>query len=290
VKTGGLGAVVLEARKALTTVQDKEAHAPVGPLVVSGTLAEQLARELGAGAAPGAVVVRELDVASKRSGREADALSVLGATGSRASGFRSGAEVVVRIIAGDPGEVEDALVREADRLGTPVVFIQLWPQADWSSLFVLSPFVIECRAGEGFPVRAIAETVSRAVAQPEALAAQVPVLKEPVDSSVVRTAIARAALLGVTGARKGPARPLIALEQLRMLSSLRAADQPQARSEIPPAAIAAATVAASFALRALARTAGRSLPAPLVNAAVAAGGTWALAKALEVLQERTARV
>jgi hypothetical protein len=229
--------------------------------VVSGTLAEQLARELRAGAAQGAVVVREPPTAPA-------------------------AEAVVRVIAGDPGEAEYALVREADSVGTPVVFVQLWPQAEWSSLFVLSPFVIECRAGEGFPVRAIAETVSRAVAHPEALAAQVPVLKEPVDSSVVRTAVARAALLGAAGARKGPTRPLITLEQLRMLSSLRAADQPEARSQIPPAAVAAATVAASFALRALARTASRSLPAPLVNAAVAAGGTWALAKALEKLHTR----
>lgn len=258
----GLGSVVLEARKALTTVQDKEAQVPVGPLVVSGTLADQLARELGAGAEPGAVVVRDPPSAA-------------------------GAEVVVRVIAGDPGRPEDALVREADRLGIPVVFVQLWPQASWASLFVLSPFVIECRAGKGFPVETIAETVSRAVANPEALAARVPVLKEPVESSVVRKAVARAALLGGAGARrKGPARPMITLEQLKMASSLRAAGEPEARSEIPPAAVAVATVGASFALRALARTAGRSLPAPLVNAAVAAGGTWALAELLRRLEAR----
>jgi hypothetical protein len=198
-----------------------------------------------------------------------------------------GSEAVVRVLAGDPGEVEDALVREADRLGVPVVFVQLWPQADWSALFVLSPFVIECRAGEGFPIRTIAETISRAVAHPEALAARVPVLKATVESSVVRSAIARAALLGATGARKSsPARPLITLEQLRMLSSLRATEHSQARSEIPPAALAAATVAASFALRAVARSASRSLPAPLVNAAVAAGGTWVLAELLRRLEAR----
>jgi hypothetical protein len=262
VKAARLGAVALEARRAFATVRDKEAEVPVGPLVVSGTLAEQLARELRLGAAPGAVLVQE---------RPSPAA----------------AEVVIRIVAGDPGEVEDALVREADRVATPVVFVQLWPQADWGALYVLSPFVIECRAGEGFPVRAIAEAVSRAVEHPEPLAARIPVLKDPVESSAVRTAIARAALLGATGARKAsPARPLITLEQLRMLSSLRAAKRSGARSEIPPAAIAAATVAASFALRALARSAGRSLPAPLVNAAVAAGGTWALAKALELLEAR----
>ena len=59
--------------------------------------------------------------------------------------------------------------------------------------------------------------------------------------------LSRTALIGATGERKGPARPLITLEQLRMLSSLRAADRLEPRSDIPPAAVAAATVAASFA-------------------------------------------
>ena len=205
----------------------------------------------------------------------------------REAATAAGAEVVIRVLAGDPGEAEDALVREADRLGVPVIFVQLWPQANWSSLFVLSPFVIECRAGEGFPVAAIAEMVVRAAANSDALAARIPILRKPAESSAVRNAVSRAAVIGASGKRKGNARPLIALEQLRMLSSLRAADDPTTRSEIPPAAVAAATVAASFALRTLARTAGRSLPVPLVNAVVAAGGTWALAKAIELLHERT---
>ena len=138
-KAAGLAEVALEVRKALTTFQDKAARAPVGPLVVGVELAEQLVRELGAGSASGAVKVRDAPRAA-------------------------GAEVVVRVLAGDPGEAEDALVREADRLGVPVVFVQLWPQANWSALFVLSPFVVECRAGEGFPVATIAEMVARSSA------------------------------------------------------------------------------------------------------------------------------
>ena len=131
-----------------------------------------------------------------------------GGCGARSGGGReaptaAGAEVVVRVLAGDPGEAEDALVREADRLGTPVVFVQLWPQANWSALFVLSPFVIECRAGEGFPVATIAEMVARASANAEALAARIPVLREPVESSAVRQAVSRTALIGATGERKG---------------------------------------------------------------------------------------
>ena len=88
---GGLTAVALEAREALRTTQEKKAQAPVGAVVVSGMLAEQLARELGMGAEPGAVVVERRLRASR------------------------GAEVVVRVIAGDPDDGDDALVRAADR-------------------------------------------------------------------------------------------------------------------------------------------------------------------------------
>ena len=261
-KSGGLTAVALEAREALRTVQDKRAQDPVGVVAVSGTLAEQLARELGRGAAPGAVVVREPPSVA-------------------------GAEVIVRVIAGDPVHADDALVRAADAVGTPVVFVQLWPQANWRSLFVLSPFVVECRTGEGFPVGDIARAIARSVGHPEALAARVPLLEHPVESSVVVTAVARAALLGAIGTRKrGPARPLITLAQLRMLSSLRAAEGSEGQRELPAAAVAGATLAASFALRAAARAAGRSLPAPVVNAAVAAAGTWALAELVRRLQAR----
>ena len=58
-KRAELTSLALEAREALRTVQEKKAEAPVGLVVVSGTLAEQLERQLGAGAKPGAVVVRD---------------------------------------------------------------------------------------------------------------------------------------------------------------------------------------------------------------------------------------
>ena len=56
-------------------------------------LAEQLARELGVDAEPGAVVVRNPPSIG-------------------------GAEVVVRVIAGDPDDGDDRLVRAADAVGT----------------------------------------------------------------------------------------------------------------------------------------------------------------------------
>jgi len=49
---------------------------------------------------------------------------------------------------------------------------------------------------------------------------------------------------------------------------------------------AAAVLASGFALRTAARTAGAVLPSPLVNAAIAAAGTWALARAFRLLEPR----
>jgi hypothetical protein len=252
--------LALELLAGARAVQREDEH-PGGRIVVSGMLAEQLARELSADADAGLVVFGDQPAVES-------------------------AAVVVRVIAGDPKHEDDVLVRAADAAGVPVVFVQLWPQENWSAVFVLSPFVVECKPGAGFPIAEIAAQIVRAVEHPAALAARVPVLRETVESDAVRRSVARTALLAASGARKGPARPLITLEQLRMLSTLRVAERPAAAPSLPPQALAAATLAASFALRSLARAGSRSLPAPLVNVVVAAGGTWALAEALRRLEAR----
>ena len=255
-------ALVHEARSVLETANHELSPASVGPIVVSGMLAEQLAKELGAGAAAGAVVIDE---------------------GGRASG----AEGFVHVLAGEPSEADELLVRAADRRGTPVVIVQLWPQADWTRPYVLTPFVVECRAGEGFPLREIADRIVEASEHGPVLASRVLELKEAVTYGVVRQAMARSILLGVAGAGKG-ARPLIALEQIRMLARLRSTTTGTAGPDEMPvvAGGAAAVLAAGFALREVARAARAVLPEPVADAAVAAAGTWALAKALRTLEAR----
>jgi len=264
VSAAGIRQGLLEGKGLWSELREEPVRAE-GAVVVSGMLAEQLTRQLGAGAEPGAVVARE--------------------TASVA-----GAEVVVRVIAGDPSAEDAALVRAADREGIPVVLVQLWPQAEWTKPFVLSPFVVECRPGEGFPVAEIADRIGEAVEGAPALAARIPALQEAVVSDLRRGTVARAALLGLLGAR-GPSRPALALEQVRALTRLRALDQPTADAADPRSAagIAALVLAASFAFRAAARATRNTLPEPLVNAAVAAGGTWALTRAVQELQARTAR-
>ena len=230
-------------------------------------LAAELAREFGAGADPGAVTVGD---------------------GSRVTG----ADVAVHVIAGEPSAEDTAFVHTADAAGLPVVLVQLWPQAEWTVPFVLSPFVVECRAGEGFPVRQIAGRIAEAAENASPLAARVPVLQEAVTAGVVRGTVVRAALLATAGARRGSSRPLIALEQARMISRLRVtATGPPASDEMPVIAGGVGLLLASgFAFRTVARAARRVLPEPIADVVVAAGSTWALAMAIQKFEDvRTTR-
>lgn len=258
----GLGIALAEARSAWSAVQSEIDRSEAGAVAVSGVLADQLARELGVGAEPGAV-------------------------GTVEGVVLEGAAVAVRVLAGEPSEEDEAFVSSADRSGVPLVLVQLWPQPDWTPPFVLSPFVVECRAGEGFPLGEIADRIGEAVDRAPALAARVPALREPIARRTVRDSVIRAGLLGLTGR----ARPVIALEQLRMASRFRSFAPGPAAAEVSPQLVAttAAVLASGFAFRAVARAARRALPAPAVNVAVAAAGTWALAEALRRLDASSGR-
>ena len=256
-------ALALEARGLGLALRDEVSIGHAGPIVVSGILAEQLAKELGAGAAPGAVVFG--------AGRPDPSASVH-----------------VHIIAGDPSAEDEALVRGAAPHGVEVVVVELWPQADWTRPFVLSPFVVECRAGEGFPVGAIADRIVEATEVATDLASKVPMLANAARSALVKRAVVRSAVIGLVGSRLGASRPLLVGEQVRLVACLRTVSSGSAASEEIPALAggAAALVASGFALRRAARTARAMLPAPLAHAAIAAGGTWAFAKAFEKLESR----
>jgi hypothetical protein len=249
-------AVLGEVRRVADAFRNEQDTSPVGPMLVSGMLAEQLARLLGEHAAPGAVIASD-------------------------SARVTGSSVLVRVIAGDPSSADEDVVRSAAGEGIPVVLVQLWPQAAWTKPFVLSPFVVECRAGEGFPVPEIAARIAEAVERPASLARRVPALEPKVARRVVAAASVRAAILAAVGTRAKPARPLITLEQVRMLGELsNLSDGERSGESIPSlAGLAASTVACGFVFRGAARNVRRVLPAPLVNAAVAGAGTWLLGEA-----------
>lgn len=258
----GFRALVDEARRVGFAVREEAGPEPAGPIAVSGMLAEQLVKELSLGADVGSVVVGGPELAGR-------------------------AEVLIRIVAGDPTTEDDDLVRAADGHGVPVVVVQLWPQADWTRPYVLTPFVVECRAGEGFPIRAIGDRIAEATERDATLASRVPALTDAARSGAVRSAVIRAGITGFAGARLGASRQLLSLEQVRLLSRLRtlsgAASDDELRLRV---AGAGAVVAGGFAFRGVARSLRTFVPAPLADAAVAAGGTWALAKLLEVAEAR----
>jgi hypothetical protein len=263
VRLADVRAVAGEARGLGFALRDEVSVDRAGPIVVSGILAEQLAKELGAGAASGAVRVG--------SGQPDPSASVH-----------------VHVIAGDPSAEDESLVRGATSHDIGAVLVELWPQADWTRPFVLSPFVIECRAGEGFPIRAIADRIVEATDDATDLASKVPVLAEATRSALVKRAVVRSALIGLLGSRLGASRPLLVREQVRLVARLRAVSAgPSVLQELPVlGGGAAALFASGLALRRAARSARAVLPAPLAQAAIAAAGTWALARAFRVLEPR----
>jgi len=267
VRLADVRALAGEARALGSAVRDGASVQRAGPIVVSGVLAEQLAKELGAGAEPGAV----------RAG---------------SSRPEPGASVLVHVIAGGPSPEDEALVRGASRDELDVVVVELWPQADWTRPFVLSPFVIECRAGEGFPIREIADRIVEATDDATDLASRVPVLAGATRSALVKSAVIRSALIGIAGSRHGASRPLLLLEQVRLVTRLRTVSAGSAVSQELPVlgGGAAALFASGMALRQVARSARAVVPAPLANAAIAAAGTWGLAKAFGALESRLPRV
>jgi hypothetical protein len=261
VNTKGILAIVGEARSLGSALRTESAH-DAGTIVVTGVLAEQLAKELAADADPGAVIVG----------------------GER---LPADLEVLVHVIAGDPSPADVDLVGEAAVRGADTVVVELWPQEEWTRPFVLSPLVVECRAGQGFPVREIADRIVEASENGPALVSRVPVLADAVRDGLVRQSVIRSALIGLAGARLGVSRQLLTLEQVRLVSQLRTASGVMVSADQRVLAGQAAFVLASgFAFRRVARALRTTLPAPLAHAAVAAGGTWALAKALEAIEAR----
>jgi hypothetical protein len=258
-----IGPVLLEVRNVASALRKELDPVIAGPLLVTGMLAEQLARDLARGASPGAVIA-------------ADASRL------------AGSSALVHVIAGEPSPADDELVRDADSRSIPIVLVQLWPQEDWTPPFVLTPYVVECGPGKGFPISEIASRIVEAVENPVAVARRIPVLQDSVAEYLVGTTAIRAAILGAIGAKSGAARPLITLEQLRMLAELRLLKNASARSDElkPLAALAAPVVGAGFLFRKAARSAQRALPAPVVNAAVAAAATMAVGEAFRRLDER----
>ena len=223
-----------------------------GPLLVSGVLADQLARELSAGAAPGAV---------------------------RTSGDPGQVSALVHVVAGDGTPEDERVLRAATRALLPLVVVQLDDTAPRLP-YVLATDVVTCEPGKGFPVDEIAKTLARTLGTDGAsLARSLPAIRDAYQEQRAEESALGAAALAATGGDV-PKLGLLTLAQARALTDIATARGDQ-RDEGPraEAATIGAPLAAALATGLVARALVRRLPGRnrLFEALVAGSATYALA-------------
>ncbi|HEY7730118.1 MAG TPA: hypothetical protein VH950_04365 [Gaiellaceae bacterium] len=244
----------ISSRAVLTAFRDarSEAERPAR-LLVSGPLAEQLARELAEGGVPDTV---------------------------RLGGEVEGADAVVLVLAGEAAAPEVELARSANRAAVPVIGVQLDPAVNPDIPYVLATDVVPCPRGEGFPIDAIAGVLARRLGEQAAgLAAALPRLHDGVSRGLTRRAAHRNALLALLPLSRDAHLPVMTITQVRLALSLSVANGREVGSATAPDV--GAVLAAAPALRALSRRVVLRAPMArrLVQAGVAYGATLAVGKA-----------
>jgi uncharacterized protein (DUF697 family) len=222
------------------------------PLVVSGPLAEQLAKELGHGGAPGAV---------------------------RVGGRVEDVAVLVRVLAGPPGEEDEHELRAANLAGVPVVAVQTGTET-FDAPYVLATDVVMCPPGVGFPVDQIAGVVAHRLRDDAiGLAARLPVLRGPVCEALIERLSRQNGVIGVVVFIPGADFPVLTLNQIRLVLRLAAAHGVQLDENRLPEVLA--TIGAGLGFRTIARQILGSVPFAgwAVKGGIAYIGTRALGEA-----------
>ena len=187
------------------------------PLAVAGAreLVPLLARELREGGDPSAVV----------------------------EGRVEGAAALVWI-----GEADEAVLRKAARAGIPIVAV-----SDEDELsYVLARDVVHPKPGRGFPVEEIAVAVARKLGEKgTALAARLPVLREPLSEHLISSMALKNGLIGAAVFIPGVDMPLLTLNQARLVLRLAFAHGEQIDRQRVPELLG--VLGAGFGLRAAAR-------------------------------------
>ena len=251
-------------RQVLALARDaRESAVPTRPLLVTGVLAAQLARELAAGGDPALV---------------------------RTRGEPSTAAALVRVVAGAATREDEDQLRAATRALVPVVVVQ----TGISSVrlpYVLATDIVECRPGTGFPVEEIAGVLARVLGPAgPALAAGLPVLRDAVERRRIGAAAVGAGALTALTRSDAPRLPVLALAQARMLTDLSTARGAPPAPRISGAPLRPSRLPSSRrSARLLARTLVRRLPVRnrFLEGAVAASATLALAALARAVELRT---
>ena len=239
-----LWGLLREARAALDDVR---------PVLVTGVLAEQLARELAAGGSPAAV---------------------------RTSGPVDDAAVLVRVLAGRPTEEDGRELRAANLARVPVVAVQTNAEAGFEIPYVLATDVVVCPPGAGFPLDEIGRAiVARLDERATPLAARLPVLRDAVCDHLIATFSRKNGLIGAAVFVPGADFPVLTLNQLRLVLRLASAHGVEVDQSRLPEVLA--TIGAGVGLRAVARQVLGAVPVAgwALKGAVAYAGTRAVGEA-----------
>jgi len=206
-----------------------------------------------------------------RGGAEPSALRV---------GEPEGADVYVHVLAGEPGPADESQLRRARRARVPVVAVAVGPVPERAVPYVLATDLVRVGPGEGFPLESLARVIAARLQEDAApLAARIPLLRAAVGDELVGTIARKNGLAAAAVWLRGADLPLLVLDQLRLVLRLaQAHGLRDGRERLPELA---ATLAAGFGLRALARRALAAGAAPpwVVRGAIAYAGTLALGQA-----------
>ena len=222
------------------------------PLLITGALAEPLAKELGRGGSTGAIAT---------------------------FGSVDRAAALVRVLAGQPTEEDDQALRAAKRAGVPVIAVQTGVE-QFDVPYVLATDVVSCPPGTGFPVEKIARVLAARLGQRGTpLAARLPVFRDPVCDALIESFSRKNGLLGAAIFIPGADFPVLTLNQIRLVLRLATAHGEEVDQERLPEILG--TVAAGFSFRLVARQLLAAVPVAgwALKGAVAYGGTRAIGEA-----------
>jgi uncharacterized protein (DUF697 family) len=222
------------------------------PLLVSGPLAAQLAKELSRGGDPRAV---------------------------RVDGGVEDTAALVRVLAGAPTETDERELRAANRAGVPILAVQTGTEV-FDAPYVLPTDVVACAPGSGFPVEEIAAAIAARLGEAATgLAARLPVLREAACEALIDRFSRQNAIIGAAVWVPGADFAVLTLNQLRLVLRLGAAHGVEIDQQRLPEVLG--TIGAALGFRAVARQLVGAVPVAgwLVKGGIAYVGTRALGEA-----------